>query len=159
MSNKCICSPVKSIPCNAASAYYAFCLFHKEENNSSFPILLKYHSTRHLIWFHFNYTNFTSNQLLCKAYSDLKAAAGLLISIRKNERSISLHVTNTILLYRTAVLLGFFVLFLFQKGSGYAFLTSIYITYFVMCLAETRFRILHNFFFFSVKFLADNVQR
>lgn len=84
VSNKCICSPVKSIPCSAASAYYAFCLFHKEENNSSFPILLKYHNTRHLIWFNFNYTNFTSNQLLCKAYSDLKAAAGLLISIREN---------------------------------------------------------------------------
>lgn len=111
MSNKCICSPVKSIPCSAASAYYAFCLFHKEENNSSFPILLKYHSTRHLIWFHFNYTNFTSNQLLCKAYSDLKAAAGLLISIKRNERDISLHAMNTILIHRTAGFLGFFCFF------------------------------------------------
>lgn len=115
MSNKCICSPVKSIPCSAASAYYAFCLLHKEENNSSFPILLKYHSTRHLICFHFNYTNFTTNQLLCKAYSDLKAAAGLLISIRKNERSISLHVMNAILLHRTAEVFWGFCFGLFSK--------------------------------------------
>lgn len=150
MSNKCICSPVKSIPCNAASAYYAFCLFHKEENNSSFPILLKYHSTRHLIWFHFNYTNFTSNQLLCKAYTDLKAAAGLLISIRKNKRSISLHIMNTVFLHRTAVFWGFFLLLFIPKGIRIMHFLQAYIllTLWLVSLRQDSGSYLFFFFLF-----------